>query len=273
MPIEPVGSSNLFSQDYEPSTSEPQGQSETEAKPFQDSPGAQEFHSWNDNLSTAYTAYAGELPSTKYPLYRAANQVPNEVFQEHGHLKSSTQLELEAGGDVSDEAQNFSLEKHQAGEGSVYTSTTRDLNFASEFAGEQFRQWIYVMDPQPHGRDTNAANLARIEHGINTEHSSQNPASPIHDNYLLEQEVAVPGPIHSSEIRGAIPVDEETNKPNFEKLVKNPLYKSPAERLTSAQSVSLKRSLGGGDSPSEERGPDEKRGRLSRIPSGSSNNS
>jgi hypothetical protein len=204
-----------------------QGADALETKPFHESPGAQEFHSWNDDHSNKYASYMGAISNDPWsaaaarrPLYRAALEHPKEIFQENGQLKSSTQQKKEAFGWTKDEdeTKNFSLAKHQIGSGTAYTSTTRDMQFASDFADMEHRPWIYVTDPQPHGRDLNAVNVARGKRMDD-------------EDFLDEQEVSVPGSIHSSEIRGAVPMDEETGKPDFTKLVKNPFYKSPAERF------------------------------------------
>jgi hypothetical protein len=211
-----------------------QGTDALSETPHNNAQAEQDFHTWNNNLSNHYASYLNNLPgntdsgSAHFPLYRAAMETPSEIFQERGELKSSTQLKKEAFDRMGrplnpDETQHFSLARHQVGKGTAYTSMTRSLPFAAEFAGTEGRPYVYITDPQPHGRDLNAVNLSRGKRMGEEEDDNE-------EGYMKEQEVSVPGSIHSSEIRGAIPINDN-GEPDFTGLMKNPHYKSPRERF------------------------------------------
>lgn len=215
-----------------------------------------EFSSRNSGVES-FTA------ESMYPLFRSTSQKPEDVFKENGSLLPSSYLHVnkddEEEVEYAKQAQRrFSTISHkmdynaETGRSeSGYTATTRDIMEAAGIAGfgnndssddegsindngddselEERRSWVYIIDPQPNGRDLNALNLSKNENNLLAREIGINSTSfleqPVEKKMMFrEQEVAVPGPIPASDIRGAVPVSKDGRSIDYSRLVKNDWY-------------------------------------------------
>ncbi|MCQ8239696.1 scabin-related ADP-ribosyltransferase [Rhizosaccharibacter radicis] len=165
-----------------------------------------DFERWNSQLDAAYKQeHPGTRPGGDHRLYRAAVEEPSDVFRPGGRLQPS------AHGTEHHDDRTFSVLEHQNGAPSHFTSTTRDLSAAEQIGSDgALREWVYVMDPHPNGRDVNAVRAA-------------NGQASLKPNFLDEQEVSIPGPIHAEDIRGALPLRD--GSVDYAGLVRNPVYR------------------------------------------------
>ena len=182
------------------------------------------FHQWNDALTQQFTAAHPGVNSAggsmlRYPLYRASQQNPADVFRPDGALQPSTVLNGRATG----KTPTFSLSKHQTGLPSQYTSMTTSLPATQDISQFLRRDNVFVTDPQPQGRYLNGRADANLT-----------PAA------FNQQEVSVPGSIPTASVRGSIPVNQTTGELDFSGLRKNDYYQSPE---------SYRKEFGGSDKP------------------------
>lgn len=181
-----------------------------------------EFHKWVSDTNSAYKSeikgsYSDDLvkrmPELLAPLYRNAKTPPSEVFKENGMLHPTS------GPDNWRSGKGFSMTNHQESSASSgYTSTTKNLQAAILSGGGPEDRYVYVIDPQPHGRDQNHFNIF-----------SGNDSRLL--EYGFEQEISVPGPIKTEDIRGAVKTVPGGDCPlQYDKLIKNPHYIPQSER-------------------------------------------
>lgn len=189
------------------------------------------FHQWNDTLTQNYTnahpgAQRAEDSLYRNPLYRAAQQNPDDVFRPGGKLETSTALNNRTRPDP-----GFLLSRHQTGLPSMYTSMTTSLPATKEISQFLRRDNVFVTDPQPHGRDLNGLAYNRNTApapGIGNALQNAVPY-PVSDQAFRQHEVSVPGSIPTESVRGSIPVDQTTGRLNFSEFRKNEHYKSPED--------------------------------------------
>ena len=195
------------------------------------------FHQWNDALTQNYNAahpnaqFQGppeaRTPTasmSRYPLYRTSQQNPDDVFRPGGALESRT-----ASVNPNDPRAGWDLSRHQMAVPSRYTSMTTSLPAAQELSTAFKGNHVFVTDPQPHGRYIN-------DHSSTDEVAHENTGNALADavpfrgtdQALRQHEVAVPGSVPTSAVRGAVPVDPSTGQLNFAGLRTNPHYEPPA---------------------------------------------
>lgn len=167
------------------------------------------FHQWNDALTQQFTAAHPGVNNPdgsmlRYPLYRASQQNPADVFRPDGALQPSTVLNGRTG------RATFDLSKHQMGLPSQYTSMTTSLPATQDISQFLRRDNVFVTDPQPNGLYLNGRPNANLTPGA-----------------FNQQEVSVPGSIPSASVRGSIPVNQTTGELDFSGLRKNEHYQSP----------------------------------------------
>ncbi len=194
------------------------------------------FHQWNDTLTQNYNAahpgtQNAEASLSRYPLYRAAQQNPNDVFRPGGRLETSTTL-----GNRTKPDPSFLLSRHQTGLPSHYTSMTTSLPATQELSKAFRRDHVYVTDPQPHGRYLNGlAYSPETAPRPGTGNALADAVRyPVTDEAFRQHEVSVPGSIPTESIRGSVPVDQATGNLDFSELKKNRYYKSPADHQREA---------------------------------------
>lgn len=170
-----------------------------------------DYEKWEDDTTKEYVreitadkTIPPELMGLSSPLYRATKVSPDRVFTKNGVLPP-TNKNWQTG--------SFSLSNHQdSSAGSVYTSFTRDLEGAINRNRDGY---VYIADPQFHGRDQNANN-------------ANNDDMTGLESRLPENEVSVPGPIPTEDVRGALKVTARTVA--YDALIKNPHYVSQPSR-------------------------------------------
>ncbi len=192
----------------------PTQQQPSPANPASAASGAQPnheaaFHQWNDGLTQQFTAAHPGVNSSggsmlRYPLYRASQQKPADVFQPGGALQPSSVLNGRA------KNATFDLSKHQTGLPSQYTSMTTSLPATQGISQFLRRDNVFVTDPQPQGRYLNGRPNANLTPGAFNQH-----------------EVSVPGSIPTASVRGSIPVNQTTGELDYSGLRKNDHYQPP----------------------------------------------
>ena len=195
------------------------------------------FHQWNDALTQNYNAaypkpqfqdppntQAPRASMSRYPLYRTSQQNPDDVFQPGGKLQSRT-----AAVNPNHPRRTWDLSRHQVGLPSHYTSMTTSLPAAQDLSTAFRGNHVFVTDPQPHGRYMNHQSSAGEGPHGNTGNALAD-AAPFRgtEQALAQHEVAVPGNVPTSDVRGAVPVDPSTGQLDFAGLKKNPYYEPPA---------------------------------------------
>ena len=195
------------------------------------------FHRWNDVLTQKYTeAHAGthspEASLNCYPLYRAAQQNPDDVFRPGGRLETSTTLNNRmAQPGRTEQHGSFSLSKHQSGLPSQYTSMTTSLAATQDISQFLRRDNVFVTDPQPNGRYLNGLAYNSNTASPPTRANALEDAVlyPVSEQAFKQQEVSVPGSIPTESVRGSVPINRVTGELDFAGLRKNEYYKSPAD--------------------------------------------
>jgi hypothetical protein len=176
------------------------------------------FDDWLNDKNLAYQEGLSSSPNTSVnvpetlmPLFRTARVRPADVFKKGGVLSPT-------GGDRWRHGASFSLRSHQKNSyESSYTSTSRDVRIAVAHGKSGY--FLYIIDPQPHGRDQNAFNVS-----MGNENAFK--------DFSNEQEVSVPGEIKTEDIRGAVKVivGETQHGVNLRKIIENPYYVSQIDR-------------------------------------------
>lgn len=198
------------------------------------------FHQWNDAHTQNYIdahplAQKAGASLSSYTLFRATRQRPADILKPGGKLESRT-----TSTNPTNPRASYSLSKHQAGLPSKYVSMTTSLPAAIELARAFKATHIVITNPQPHGRSLN-------DHAYSSE-TAPWPGSgnaladavpfPSTEEIMRQHEVAVPGSISTESVRGLLPVNQDTGKPDYSGSKKNEHYKSPRDYLRETEESS-----------------------------------